>query len=202
MRKLFLFMLLFSQYFFAQKVIVANSINNNLYLEVSNPVEVSVEGLKCKDIKIEIDNGFVSGKGCSYAIKPSSVGNLKIKIFNRKNKLIAEQLMNVVNLKPIAKLKAPQNNQGDFIIERAFGITAKIEQVDLVIDDSKIEYDLIIIRNDKVIFKNHFFGNTFNDEVKAKLKDIYKGDLVLITSVGVTINNEFYKLNDIIVENK
>jgi len=201
MKKLILLILFFSQFSFSQKVIVSNPINNNLYLEVFNPLEIYVEGFKCTDIKIEIDNGFINGRGCSYNIKPSVIGNLKIKIFNKKHKLIAEQSLNVINLKPIAKLKAPQTKSGELILERASGISAEIEGVDIVIDDSKIEYDLFIIRNDKVIYKKHFIGKIFNEELKSKLQDIFEDDLVLVTNVGITINAQFYKLNDIVIKN-
>ncbi len=69
----------------------------------SNPVDISVEGLKCSQFIVKVDNGEIKKDNCNYIITPERVGIIKISIF-KKNKLIEERIMNVVESELIAEV--------------------------------------------------------------------------------------------------
>lgn len=58
MRYILFFTILFSSFCFGQKVVVSNAAHNFLYLK-SNPVDISVEGLKCSQFTVKVDNGEI-----------------------------------------------------------------------------------------------------------------------------------------------
>lgn len=200
MKKLFFYIIFFPQLFFAQKVFISTPVNNLLYLEVSNSVEINVEGFDCKDLRVQVNDGTVEGNGCNLIIKPNKTGLLQINIFNRKNKLIAEKTINVVNLEFVARLKAPVDENNKIIIERATGIFVEVRQVPLDFDYSKIEYTLMIIRENDVIFKNSYTGNFFDDVLKNELKKITKNDLIIITDIQFLSDGKAHQLNDIVIK--
>src|SRR5690606_28732119 len=118
MRLLFFAILFFPVTFFAQKVVISNPVSNVLYLEVPNPVDVVVEGLKCSDLILKIDNGNISGENCKYVINPDRTGKLKVSVFDKKDVLIDESIIPVVNLTVKAVLNGRDGNDSKLIIER------------------------------------------------------------------------------------
>lgn len=58
MRYILFITVLLSSFCFGQEVVVSNKIHNLLYLK-SNPVEICVEGLKCSQFTVKVDNGEI-----------------------------------------------------------------------------------------------------------------------------------------------
>lgn len=199
MRILFFIILFFPVTLFAQKIVVSNPVSNTLYLEVSNPIDVVVEGLKCNNLKLKVDNGNISGENCKYVINPERTGLLKVSIY-AKDKIIGENIIPVVNLTRKAILKGPIGDDGKLIIERLTDLSAEIEQVNLDIDNYEMEYDVMIIRGYNVIYKNSFSEKHFNNKLKNELSKIVETDIILFTNIKLKINDDLYELNDIVVK--
>lgn len=211
MKRFILFVLLvIAPFCFGQKVVVTNPAQNFLCTKISNPVDIHVEGMKCSDLTIQIDNGVIvsngleedSYKGCNCTIRPEKAGNITIRIL-KKGKLIAQQVMRVVEFELEAKVDMPYDiDPKNKLVERAFGIRIDGKYNHLDFDSTNtLEYEFIIIRKDKVIYRNTFRDYSFNEDLKYELTKIIKGDLVLFTNMNVTLpSGEKYHLNDVVLK--
>lgn len=207
----FLWMVLFvTPFCFGQKVVVTNPAQNFLCTKIANPVDIYVEGMKCADLTIQIDNGVIesngweddSYNGCKCTIRPEKAGNITIRIL-KKGKLIAQQVMRVIEFELEAKVDTPYDiDTKTKLVEKAFGIRidGKYNHLDIS-GTNPIEYEFIIIRKDKVIYRNTFRDYSFNEDLKYELAKIIKGDLVLFTNMNVTLpSGEKYHLNDVVLK--
>src|SRR5690554_325069 len=207
MRYVFFIIVLFSSFCFGQKVVVSNKIHNLLYLK-SNPVDISVEGLKCSQFTVKVDNGEIKNENCNYIIRPERVGIIKISIF-KKDKLIEERIMNVVEIELIAEISMPKNDKGKLLIDGAKGIRVDTKQGHVAFNYVlPIEYDVIMIRGEDVIFRKSYNGYVFNDELKNELQKTIENDLIIFTNMKIEFDKDYsefrdksyYRLNDIIIK--
>lgn len=199
MRFLFFVILFFPATFYAQKVVVSNPVSNVLYLEVSNPIDVVVEGLKCSNLKLKTDNGSISGENCKYVFNPERTGPLKISVYN-KGKLIDESIVPVVNLTIKAVLNGPVDDSGKRIIEKLRGISAEVEQVHLEIEHYELEYDVMIVRGLEVVYTSSFSDKNFNHELKDELRRTTENDIIIFSNIKLKLKDNIYSLNDIVVK--
>lgn len=63
------------------KVVVAAEKMNVVYRGIPNPIAVSVPGAECNEVFIQVDNGKVSGEGCSYEIIPGQSHSMNVTAF-------------------------------------------------------------------------------------------------------------------------
>lgn len=189
-------MFLFSSFCFGQKVVVSNSAHNLLYLK-SNPVDICVEGLKCSQFTVKVDNGEIKKENCNFIITPERTGTIKISVF-KKDKLIAEKFMNVVELELTAQLNIPRDITTDKqLIDRANSIDIDAKQVHIGFNYAlPIEYDVIIIRGDEVTFRNSYNDYVFNDELKNELNKAVENDLIIFTNMIIKFDDNYYYFND------
>lgn len=200
MKRIFIITLLFSSFCFGQKVVVSNAAHNLLYLK-SNPVDICVEGLKCSQFTVKVDNGEIKKENCNFIITPERTGIIKISIF-KKDKLIEEKIMIVIESELIAEISMPKDHTGKLLIEGAKHINVDTKQGHIGFDYTlPIEYDVIIIRGDEVIFRNSFNDYVFNDELKNELKKVVENDLIIFTNMNIKFESgENYYINDIIIK--
>lgn len=207
MRYILFFTILFSSFCFGQKVVISNAVNNLLYLK-SNPVDISVEGLKCSQFTVKVDNGELKGENCKFIIRPERTGIITISIF-KKNKLIEKRIMNVVESELIAEISMAKDHTGKLLIEGAKGINVDTKQGHIAFNYVlPIEYDVIIIRGDEVIFRNSYNGYIFSDELKNELQKTIEEDLIIFTNMKIKFDESYYEfpeksyylLNDIIIK--
>ncbi|HSC38252.1 MAG TPA: hypothetical protein VLD19_10285, partial [Chitinophagaceae bacterium] len=82
----------------AQKFAVSNPAQNFFYNELSNPLQVVVNGYPCQSVFLSADNGRIEGTPCHYTYLPARVGVAKITVWqwsNHKKKKIGETLFRV-----------------------------------------------------------------------------------------------------------
>lgn len=208
MRYILFITVLLSSFCFGQKVVISNTANNLLYLK-SNPVDISVEGLKCSQFTVEVDNGEIKGENCKFIIRPERTGIITISIF-KKNKLIEKRIMNVVESELIAEISMARDIvTGRLVIEGAKRINVDTKQGHVAFNYVlPIEYDVIIIRGDEVTFRNSYNGYRFNDELKNELQKTIENDLIIFTNMKIEFDENYpefpdksyYRLNDIIIK--
>ena len=187
---------------------VSNAAHNLLYLK-SNPVDISVEGLKCSQFTVKVDNGEIKGENCKFIIRPERTGIITISIF-KKNKLIEKRIMNVVESELIAEISMARDIvTGRLVIEGAKGIRVDTKQGHVAFNYLlPIEYDVIIIRGDDVIFRKSYNGYIFSDELKNELQKTIEEDLIIFTNMKIKFDESYYEfpeksyylLNDIIIK--
>lgn len=208
MRYILFITVLLSSFCFGQKVVVSNAAHNLLYLK-SNPVDISVEGLKCSQFTVKVDNGEIKGENCKFIIRPERTGIITISIF-KKNKLIEKRIMNVVKSELIAEISMARDIvTGRLVIEGAKGINVDTKQGHIAFNYVlPIEYDVIMIRGEDVIFRKSYNGYVFNDELKNELQKTIENDLIIFTNMKIEFDKDYsefrdksyYLLNDIIIK--
>src|SRR5690554_6955792 len=208
MKNILFILLLFSSFCFGQKVVVSNAAHNFLYLK-SNPVDISVEGLKCSQFTVKVDNGEIKGGNCKFIIRPERIGIITISIF-KKNRLIEKRIMNVVESELIAEISMARDIvTGRLVIEGAKGIRVDTKQGHVAFNYVlPIEYDVIIIRGENVIFRKSYNGYIFSDELKNELQKTIEEDLIIFTNMKIKFDESYYEfpeksyylLNDIIIK--
>src|SRR5690606_6646864 len=115
MMKVFFFNALFLLSFsiaYCQKCVVANVRENIVYLGVSNPLDIAVNGYLCKNFEVSTDNGKVE-KGneiCSYSYLPKTTGIANIIIKDKKSKkLLGRMPFRVEDIPPPTAMVAGKN---------------------------------------------------------------------------------------------
>src|SRR5690606_29387314 len=98
----------------------------------------------------------ISGENCKYVINPDRTGKLKVSVFDKKDVLIDESIIPVVNLTVKAVLNGPAGNDGKLIIERLRSLSVEVEQVNIEFDNYEMEYDVMIIKGYDVTYKSSF----------------------------------------------
>lgn len=201
MKKLLLLIYVFCcQTIFSQKVVVRTFFDYGvLYHGVANPVDIIVEGEKCKDLKIIVDEELINGNECNYTILPKKIGEIEIAIY-KKSKLVGKQKLQVIDIIPVATLIAPENENGEKIIQNAHGLTFLFEGLTCSdINIPKLEYKVTIIRKDKVVFSNIFHKAVFTEKLRKELKTLQKEDLILFTDIKVTLINDLQLTSESLV---
>src|SRR5690554_1468370 len=117
--------------------------------------------------------------------------------------------MNVVESELIAEIRMPKNDKGKLLIEGAKGFSVNIKQGHIAFNYVlPIEYDVIIIRGDEVIFRSSYNGYIFSDELKNELQKTIEEDLIIFTNMKIKFDESYYEfpeksyylLNDIIIK--
>jgi hypothetical protein len=70
---------------FSQKLSVALPAQNIVYAGVENPLTVVVEKTSCDSIKVRVNRGSISGKGCAYVYQVAEPSLVKIFVSRKKD---------------------------------------------------------------------------------------------------------------------
>jgi hypothetical protein len=184
----------------SQQILISTTHHNILYLGSVNYVGIMIEGTNCKELKIEIDNGTIVGKNCEYTIIPKELGDLKISVYNKKNKLIGQKTLKVLDLCPNAHLNTPVDKQGKKIIQKAISLSIEVRDLNLNFNTPKIEYKLIVIRDDTVIFNKTFFERVFSDELKQMMEGLKTNDILIFTNIKSKYNEKQFLVDDLLLK--
>src|SRR5690554_7281090 len=115
--------------------------------------------------------------------------------------------MDVVESELIAEIRMPKDYTGKLLIEGAKGFSVDIKQGHIAFNYVlPIEYDVIIIRGDEVIFRKSYNGYIFSDELKNELQKTIEKDLIIFTNMKIRFDKDYsefpeksyYLLNDIV----
>ncbi|MCU0350112.1 MAG: hypothetical protein MUF43_04685 [Flavobacterium sp.] len=186
----------------SQVIVVSTPLNNQLYAGIANAVDISIENTKCKDFFIEVEGEVFKSENCYFTIIPKKTGLLEIKIINSKKNKEKKIYLNVENINLSARIMAPVDKEDNLLLTRANGISVESKKVDLNFDNSKVEYDLIIVRKDTILINEHFKGKMFNEKVKFYFNNLQDEDIILFRNITININNKQYFVEPIVVEKK
>ena len=206
------------QYLVAAKTAVVSPTNMNiLYLEVDNPLKISVPGYTAGVISAVINNGKVSPTKKSlgeYSARPSKKGKATVSLFaevNGKRTKMGEVNFRVkVVPPPMPEVKFALNVKGEFFIEKAKmvtagGLSAKLKDFDFkgvryMIKSFKLtgmykgEQQFDIAKNPKFtskmegIIKNTRSGNSITiSAIKAQRTDAKNTAVVDLPPLVLTI---------------
>ncbi len=187
---LFLFFILHLGLTYAQNnLIVATTDMNKLFLERTNPIEVSVDGKFCKDLILNVDNGKIAqvkGTDCSYQVKPIHIGKAIITAYDKKSgKLLDSFTLQVQNLpNPIITLGA-KNMDGSIEVEKLIeqrGPIAYYECGEMGYYPI-VKYRITILREGNNLFSKLYTEPEFDADLKKVFSSLQKGDVLVFTDV-------------------
>lgn len=186
----------------SQVIVVSTPLNNQLYAGIANAVDIIIENTKCDDFFIEVEGEVFKSKNCYFTIIPKKTGLLEIKIINSKKNKEKKIYLNVENINLSARILAPVDKEDNLLLTRANGISVESKKVDLNFDNSKVEYDLIIVRKDTILINEHFKGKMFNEKVKFYFNNLQEEDIIIFRNITININNKQHFVEPIVVEKK
>ena len=90
------------QYTNAQKCIISAAANDIVYRGMASPIDIMVEGIKCKNILVKVDNGKIEkSENCLFIYSPSEKKEVEISVFKIKKKdtiLVGKQKFRIKNV--------------------------------------------------------------------------------------------------------
>jgi hypothetical protein len=215
MKVIFFFIISINLLTFSQEVkVVQQKRTDDLYVKTINDVYVyKNNACDCKGINIKIDNGsfFKDLKSCRFTIIPDSIGIINISIFEKKKKL--KNLTLYVVKQPKFKLVF-ESSISDSIANDSFIYESgkyeikhvikpfrfRIDSYPFSIENYKIKYNLMIIRQKRIFFEYEGNSENFDVEVKSQFSKTKKGDIIIFKNIYYEVGETIEKLNDLILE--
>lgn len=190
----------------AQEASLSISGENIIYQELPSNVKIVVEGRKCGDFKVSINNGTIIGTGCNYKITAKNIGVCDVTIYyvnNYDTILLETKRLRVKNVPPpIADIA---NKQKGFIkletlVNQKY-IMCKIDTFYNFNYDYKYlakEFNFIIERDGNQIFQEKVKGYKFTNSILEAFKTLKKGDKIFVKDIIASgFNIEISDINDI-----
>lgn len=172
-----------------------------MYVGVRNPVEIIINGLKTKYIDIEIDNGKIFKiETFKYSVEPENIGLLTFKIYYKK-KYICSRTFRVIEPVAVVSIIAPIDEESNLILSRSIGLDIHFNHLLNELDNPKLEYDIMIIRGEKVIFNYSSKERLFNEDIKNELKKIEKDDLIIFKNIKYIYRDSTTLINGLVLQN-
>lgn len=193
MKKVLIVMLFlsFSSAIISQHVVVTCDKNNDLYIGVDNPISVAVENYPSSQITVKADHGTLEGSGWRYFYRGTEPGVVRITAYNKSNlEKIGSWVFRLRYIpNPVAKVGPWGNDMGNaraVVLQSQNWIRADLEYFDYEATFRIDSFTLSILYRDSCFSKKVLnAGNNFNDEVKAALKTIKNGDIVIFEKISV-----------------
>ncbi|MBT7895881.1 MAG: hypothetical protein HN564_02690 [Flavobacteriales bacterium] len=183
-------------YLVANKTAVVSPVNMNiLYLEVDNPLQISVPGFSAGEISVSISNGVVVPVKKStgdYMAKPSKKGKASVtlyaKIDGKKSKMGSVEFRVKEVPPPKAKVQLAKNAGGTWMIEKmelvnSGGVLAELKDFDF----KGVRYLITSYRLSGMYkgeqMKEDVKGPAFSDKQINIIKNTKSGNMITISNI-------------------
>lgn len=170
---------------------VSNDRGNILFQGISNYISVVVEGISCDSIIVTIDNGVITGKGCSYIVQVSNkpTSTVFVKYLSKGDTINAYASKFLVKPIPTPSIAiAGKFNVDSISIEKITNapfLTAAILDFDFDLRYDIKKFSSIIIRADSCAYSGVNARYKLSDETLAFLTGCETGDKLIIFSVDL-----------------
>ncbi len=206
-------------YLVANKTAVVSPVNMNiLYLEVDNPLQISVPGFSAGEITASISNGSVFAKKKSsgeYIARPKKKGKASVSLFakidGKKTKMGSVEFRVKEVPPPKAKVQLAKQVGGTIIIEKmqlvnAGGVLAELKDFDF----KGVRYIITSYRLTGMYkgeqMKEDVKGPAFSEKMKTIIKNTKSGNTITISNIRAkridTKNTKERQLDPLVLEIK
>jgi len=167
---------------------ISNDRENRVYLGIDNPISIAVENTSCDSLIIITDNGIIIRSGRSYVWRPKEVGKGIIWVWKLDNRDTIKVGGAEFRTEKIPNPTACIGGKKDGKIDKnrliaAGAIIPIIENLDICINILVLNFTMIVMRNDTVIYSEEFKGNRLSDKAKDFIKKLKEGDVVLFAKI-------------------
>ena len=184
--------------------IVAVSVEemNFIYCGVGNPIRIAMEKVACSKLKVSASEGATieaGGVEGYYNLKTDREGAVTITITGGGS-VVQKKLWAKVIPAPVANVTVGKQS-GTLSVAEAIAVNGVIAKATVNLGfDAKcgiLDYEVIVIKEDKqaIVLQNQSAG--FNDAVTAVFKTITSGDRLIFSNIHARCpwNREIYTLN-------
>ena len=206
-------------YLVANKTAVVSPVNMNiLYLEVDNPLQISVPGFSAGEITASISNGSISAKKKSageYIARPSKKGKASVtlyaKIDGKKTKMGSVEFRVKEVPPPKAKVQLAKQAGGTLVIEKmqlvnSGGVLAELKDFDF----KGVRYLITSYRLTGMYkgeqMKEDVKGPAFSEKMINIIKNTKSGNTITISNIQAkrvdTKNTKVRQLDPLVLEIK
>jgi hypothetical protein len=181
-------LLLCSIFSYSQKCVVANIKENVVYIGIPNPLDIAVEGYKCKDITVTTDNGRLetTDNDCSYSLYPTDAGTTYIILIERKSeKQLGKLPFRVKHIpEPVAIVAGKQGGAiTKSIMKVQIGIAAVLLGFDFDARFMVTGFTISIIRKSKSLYTEECSNARFTDNTKSAFNTLEDGDKIVFSNI-------------------
>lgn len=175
---------------FSQKVVISVFHQNYLIANLDNALEIIAENVPFDSLVVKTNNGQLE-KGINYySVRPKDLGNAKISVFKIKNRdtiLISEKYFKVINLERYTYAGIVGKEDGDTISKERL-IAAKIINttvinLDIDLHIPVVNYRIIMLHNDSLVFTKQFESNKIEPELLEKFQLLQSGDVIYFVDI-------------------
>ena len=206
-------------YLVANKTAVVSPVNMNiLYLEVDNPLQISVPGFSAGEITASISNGAINAKKKStgeYIARPSKKGKASVTLFakidGKRTKMGAVEFRVKEVPPPKAKVQLAKQAGGSLVIEKmelvnSGGVLAELKDFDF----KGVRYIITSYRLTGMYkgeqMKEDVKGGAFSDKMINIIKNTKSGNTITISNIKArrvdTKNTKERQLDPLVLEIK
>jgi hypothetical protein len=168
----------------AQKVAVAATKENVLWVGLPNPLIVIAEGYMCKDIVVTTSDGKLEpgNDDCEYTIYPEKWGKLLITVSSKKQPAKALGLMEFRVKRippPVARIGGKEGGEiRKPILQVQLGVVAALTGFDFDARFIVTKYTLTLTRGSNIYFSHNNKGAKFEQPVFDAFREIAVGDVL------------------------
>jgi len=206
-------------YLVANKTAVVSPVNMNiLYLEVDNPLQISVPGFSAGEITASISNGSISAikkSNGEYIARPSKKGKASVTLYaqidGKRTKMGAVEFRVKEVPPPKAKVQLAKQAGGSLVIEKmelvnSGGVLAELKDFDF----KGVRYIITSYRLTGMYkgeqMKEDVKGGAFNDKMITIIKNTKSGNTITISNIKAkrvdTKNTKERQLDPLVLEIK
>lgn len=173
---------------YSQKCVVANTKENIFYLGVPNPVDVAIEGYRCKDIVVTTDNGKVepTDDPCSYEINLDKAGIAYVILKEKKsNRQLGKIVFRVKCIPdPVAVIAGKKGGTiTKNTMKAQIGIPTELLDFNFDVHFVVTGFTVIITRKEKHLYTEECTSARFTDNTKNAFNDLEDGDKIVFSNI-------------------
>lgn len=193
---------------YPQRFAISNARQNILYVGIPNPLEVAVEGYKCKSLTVTTDRGTIEAfqDECGYMVNVDTPVKTNITITDKRSKRkIGVMEFRVKHLPdPIALVGTKHG--GDIkknILKVQLGVVAELWGFDFDARFIVTGFTVTILRESNCIFRKQCTGTMFPPEVTVAFGSLETDDVVIFSGMtykGAAINGRLAPIEFRIIE--
>lgn len=173
----------------AQHVSIANDRSNMVYIDIPNPLTVTVEHYPCEDIVLKAGHGTLTKKDDHhYELTVNRYKDVTIEVFvkdGRALEKVGEHKFDVgQNHFLVAKIGGKTGGvMPTSLFKAQLGVFAIMEDRARDMKFKITSFYMIVRRGDKVIFGHHNEGTRFDDIIRDFMSELKKGDKVNVVDI-------------------
>src|SRR5690554_299813 len=181
----------------AQEVHLFKHCDDILYVNTINYLQLFIDNGKYEDVNFETDNGTILKEDRLVNVIPNEIGYCRINVLNVKGDVINRIVYNVKDFpKPTPYLNS---NVKESISKKIY--LANANKIALLFEPYSIDvdyelcYNVIIIRNEKVIYNRLFKDKLFPMELREQLRGLHVEDVIVFYDIKIILKNHNNDIN-------